>query len=304
MYLPGKGVKIMGIQRLPVFLSAAENLNFTKAAEEQCISQTAVSQQIKLLEQELGYALFVRGKRGVSLTPAGEVFYRQCKQLMIRYNDAAAQGKKIALGNSTDLRIGYAGAYELWTIVSQIRKYHRLHPEAEIEFQLGSNRSLLNDLAEGQLDMAVLSGFGVELGKGFDSRVTLSDPCMAMISAAHPPAAKQTIHPRDLKGMPIVLNRAQDSQPSAGLIAGMYANMGLRENKRMYADDFYSIALIINAGIAFSIMPASVACWGIEGVVFRPVQGFQAKARTLLVYPRGSQDTGIQSFVSLVKPKR
>ena len=59
--------------------------------------------------------------------------------------------------------------------------------------------------------------------------------------------------------MPIVLNRAQDSQPSAGLIAGMYANMGLRENKRMYADDFYSIALIINTGIAFSIMPASVA---------------------------------------------
>ena len=59
----------MSIQRLPVFLSAAEHLNFPRAAEEQCISQTAVSQQIKLLEQELGYALFVRGKRGVRLTP-------------------------------------------------------------------------------------------------------------------------------------------------------------------------------------------------------------------------------------------
>ena len=279
-----RSVETVSIQRLPVFLSAAEHLNFTRAAEEQCISQTAVSQQIKLLEQELGYALFVRGKRGVSLTPAGEVFYRQCRQLMIRYNDAAAQGKKVALGNATDLRIGYAGAYELWTIVSQIRKYHRQHPEAEIEFQLGSNQSLLSGLAEG--------------------RVTLSDPCMVMISASHPLAAKKEIHPRELKGMPIVLNRAQDSQPSAGLIAGMYANMGLRENKRMYADDFYSIALIINTGIAFSIMPASVACWGIDGVVFRPVRGFKAKARTLLVYPRGSQDTGIRSFVSLIKPKR
>ena len=287
-----RSVGTVSIQRLPVFLSAAEHLNFTRAAEEQCISQTAVSQQIKLLEQELGYALFVRGKRGVSLTPAGEVFYRQCRQLMIRYNGAAAQGKKVALGNATDLRIGYAGAYELWTIVSQIRKYHRQHPEAEIEFQLGSNQSLLSGLAEGQLDMAVLSGFGVELGKELDSRVTLSDPCMVMISASHPLAAKKEIHPRELKGMPIVLNRAQDSQPSAGLIAGMYA------------DDFYSIALIINTGIAFSIMPASVACWGIDGVVFRPVQGFKAKARTLLVYLRGSQDTGIRSFVSLIKPKR
>ena len=294
----------MGIQRLPVFISAAENLNFTRAAEEQCISQTAVSQQIKLLERELGYELFVRGKRGVSLTPAGEVFYKQCKQLMIRYNDAAAQGRKVALGNTTDLRIGYAGAYELWTIVSQIRRYRRLHPEAELEFTLGSNRSLLSDLAAGRLDMAVLSGFGIELGRGLDSRVTLADPCVVMISSAHPLAAKRVINPRDLKGMPIVLNRAQDTQPSAGQIAGMYANMGLSENKRMYADDFYSIALIINTGIAFSIMPASLERWGIEGVAFRPIQGFRATARTLLVYPRGSQDAGIQSFVSLVKPRK
>ena len=161
-----RSVETVSIQRLPVFLSAAEHLNFTRAAEEQCISQTAVSQQIKLLEQELGYALFVRGKRGVSLTPAGEVFYRQCRQLLIRYNDAAAQGKKIALGSATDLRIGYAGAYELWTIVAQIRKYHRLYPEAAFSFQLGSNRSLLTALAEGRLDMAVLSGFGVVLDFG------------------------------------------------------------------------------------------------------------------------------------------
>lgn len=210
----------MSIQRLPVFLSAAEHLNFTRAAEEQCISQTAVSQQIKLLEQELGYALFVRGKRGVRLTPAGEVFYRQCRQLLIRYNDAAAQGKKVALGTAADLRIGYAGAYELWTIVAQIRKYHRLYPEASFSFQLGSNRSLLAALSEGRLDMAVLSGFGVVLDAELTSRVTRADPCMVMISAEHPLAAKAEIHPRELKGVPIVLNRAQDSQPSAAQIAG------------------------------------------------------------------------------------
>ena len=92
--------------RLRVFLAVARHLSFTRAGEELSITTGAVSQQIKLLEQELGYALFVRGKRGVSLTPAGEVFYRQCRQLMIRYNGAAAQGKKVALGNATDLRIG------------------------------------------------------------------------------------------------------------------------------------------------------------------------------------------------------
>ena len=71
-----------------------------------------------------------------------------------------------------------------------------------------------------------------------------------------------------------------------------------------WKDAVFGLVIIINTGIAFSIMPASVACWGIDGVVFRPMQGFRAKARTLLVYPRGSQVTGIQSFVSLIKPKR
>lgn len=106
------------------------------------------------------------------------------------------------------------------------------------------------------------------------SCVTRADPCVVMISAEHPLAAKAEIHPCELKGMPIVLNRAQDSQPSAAQIAGMYASMGLGGNPRMYADDFYGIALIIHAGLAFSIMPASMADWGISGVVFRPLHGF------------------------------
>ena len=104
--------------------------------------------------------------------------------------------------------------------------------------------------------MAVLSGFGVVLDAELASCVTRADPCVVMISAEHPLAAKAEIHPRELKGMPIVLNRAQDSQPSAAQIAGMYASMGLGGNPRMYADDFYGIALIIYAGLAFSIMPA------------------------------------------------
>ena len=95
----------MSIHRLPVFIAAARNLNFTKAAEELCISQTAISQQIKQLEQELGFELFVRSKRGVQLTPAGEAFYRRCEKISTQYNNAVALAEKIASGQETDLRI-------------------------------------------------------------------------------------------------------------------------------------------------------------------------------------------------------
>ena len=109
----------MSIQRLPVFLSAAEHLNFTKAAKEQCISQTAVSQQIKLLEEEIGFQLFVREKRGVSLTVAGESFYHQCRILMNQYHNAILKGQRISQDNFTALHIGYGSAYDLWAMRSE-----------------------------------------------------------------------------------------------------------------------------------------------------------------------------------------
>ena len=295
----------MNLRRLKYFVKIVDIGSLTQAAEVLHIAQPALSQQVATLEGEMDQQLLIRTKRGVTPTEAGKILYthartilRQCEQAQLAVNNV---GQTLRGQVSIGLAPGTAASAITMPLLQTVRNEL---PEVMVYLQESSGTALNDKLLAGQLDMAVLSGFGVELGKGLDSRVTLSDPCMVMISASHPLAAKKEIHPRELKGMPIVLNRAQDSQPSAGLIAGMYANMGLRENKRMYADDFYSIALIINTGIAFSIMPASVACWGIDGVVFRPVQGFKAKARTLLVYPRGSQDTGIQSFVSLIRPKR
>ena len=289
----------MSIHRLPVFIAAARNLNFTKAAEELCISQTAISQQIKQLEQELGFELFVRSKRGVQLTPAGEAFYRRCEKISTQYNNAIALAEKIASGQETDLRIGYVGAYELWSIADPVREYHKKFPQAEISFSLGSNSSVIKDLVLGKLDLAVLCSFGVDLSPGLVGKVTSTEPCMLMISAEHPLAKQKVIKARDLKGLPIVVNRAQDNRSSASQIAGMYFNMGLGNNKRIYADDFYSLSLIIRSGLGISIVTRSMASWGLNGVVLRRIHGFHAKARTVIVYYEGCQNPGVTAFLSL-----
>lgn len=289
----------MSIHRLPVFIAAARNLNFTKAAEELCISQTAISQQIKQLEQELGFELFIRSKRGVQLTPAGEAFYRHCEKISIQYNNAIALAEKIASGQETDLRIGYVGAYELWSIADQVREYHKKFPKAEISFSLGSNSSVIKDLVLGKLDLAVLCSFGVDLSPGLVGKVTSTEPCMLMISAEHPLAQQKIINARDLKGIPIVVNRAQDNQSSASQIAGMYFNMGVGNNKRIYADDFYSLTLIIRSGLGISIVPRSMTKWGLNGVVLRRIHGFHAKARTVIIYSDGCQTPGVTAFTSL-----
>ena len=137
----------MSIQRLPVFLSAAKHLNFTKAAEEHCISQTAVSQQIKQLEQELGFSLFVRANRGVTLTPAGKAFYRQCGQLMREYQSAVTMGQRIAEGEPNTLRLGYASEYELSAISWLLRRYRGRYPQRVIEFEDGASQTIIEQLS-------------------------------------------------------------------------------------------------------------------------------------------------------------
>jgi len=290
----------MSIQRLPIFLSAAEHLNFTKAAEAHHISQTAVSQQIKQLEIELGFQLFIRGKRGVTLTPAGMEYYRQCKKLMAQYQTAVTQGQKVAGGQGTSLTIGYAGAYELWNATRLVKQYCSAYPDPQIDFRFASNQVLLGDVSSGRVDVAVLCEFGVELSDWLAAAELSDDPCVLMIAKTHPLAQKEVIDRKDLANLPIVLNRAQDSQTTASQILQMYSHLGMSGNKRYYIDDFYSLAMLVSSGLAVSVVPDSMQQMGINGLAFVPIRGFHSTARTMLVYPKHSQSPAVKHLLSLL----
>lgn len=290
----------MSIQRLPIFLSAAEHLNFTKAAEEHCISQTAVSQQIKLLEAELGFQLFLRGKRGVTLTPAGREYYRRCKKLMIQYQTAVTQGQKVAGGLDNAVTIGYAGAYELWNATQLVKQYCAAFPDPQIDFRFASNEVLLGEVSSGKCDVAVICEFGVELSDWLTSEILSDDKCVLMIGANHPLAKQEVVDPKDLQELPIVLNRAQDSGTTANQILQMYSHLGMSGNKRYYIDDFYSLAMLVSAGLAVSVVPESMEQMGIAGLSFVPIRGFRGRARTMIVYARHTDNPAVRHLLSLL----
>lgn len=278
----------MSIQRLPVFLSAAKHLNFTKAAEEHCVSQTAVSQQIKQLEQELGFELFVRANRGVALTPAGETFYRQCSQILREYQTAVTQSQRVAEGEPDTLRIGYASAYELWVGTKLLQKYCQAYPNRMIEFEDGTNQTIIEQMGEGKLDVAVISWVGGQIPRWMDSEILLEEPCALMISSKHPLAAKKEIDRRDLRDIPLVMNKGPNHRLSENSINSMYVHLGLEDNKRLYADEFYSMSLIVSLGMAVSVMPEGLKHMGMAGLSFVPIKGFTTPACTRIIYPKNA----------------
>ena len=99
------------LKQLNYFQSVVRLGSFSAAAEENFISQSAISQQVQSLERELGFALLVRKNRSFSLTPAGEYFYRKSLLLTAACDRMCAEAAKIAKGEAANLKIGYLRTY-------------------------------------------------------------------------------------------------------------------------------------------------------------------------------------------------
>jgi DNA-binding transcriptional LysR family regulator len=80
----------MDIRQLRYFITVAEYLNFTKAANQLYVAQSAISHQIADLEQQLGLKLFIRNKRSVQLTPAGAVFLKEAIEIVEKMQGSSA----------------------------------------------------------------------------------------------------------------------------------------------------------------------------------------------------------------------
>jgi LysR family transcriptional regulator, glycine cleavage system transcriptional activator len=142
--------RLPSLDLLRGFEAAARHLSFTRAAEEQFITQSAVSRQIKTLEVHLGVPLFTRMNRALLLTEAGKTLYRTAA-LMLKLVDSAVnklQNEPASRMLTVTTTVSFAS---LW-LVPRLAAFRKLHPE--IDVRIAANDALLH-LERGQIDLAV-----------------------------------------------------------------------------------------------------------------------------------------------------
>lgn len=144
----------MLMQQIKYFTAVVNCKSFTEAAEQCYITQSAISQQIKALEKELGAQLIKRGNRKFSLTPAGEFFYRNCLLLVEEFNRLKNETKQICRLNANALRIGalssYGGAELLDAASALLAKY----PELSLNLVSGTHDELYEMICRDEIDLA------------------------------------------------------------------------------------------------------------------------------------------------------
>ena len=142
-------------KQLKYFQSVVRLNSFSAAAEENYISQSAISQQIQALERELGFKLLERRNRTFTLTPAGEYFYQKSLMLTADYERMRNEAAKIAKGNLASLNIGYLRCYTGAEFHRALELFSEKHPDVEVSVLYGNHEELYGLLRNENADIVL-----------------------------------------------------------------------------------------------------------------------------------------------------
>ncbi len=229
------------LNALRAFEAAARHQNFTRAALELCVSQAALSHQIRGLEDRLGIRLFHRLPRGVALTDEGAALYPVLNESFERISASIA---RYTGGPAREvLTLGVVGTFATGWLLPRLAAFESAHPDIELRLQTHNNRI---DLAGEGLDLAIRFGDGDWQGQA----------CTAILDAPFAPLcapalARRLKQPRDLGTLPLLRSYRSDEWPRWLQAAGV---SGVEARGPVF-DSSLTVAMAAAGGAGVALLP-------------------------------------------------
>lgn len=182
------------IRRIKYFQAVVRNHSFSEAAEECHISQSAISQQIKALEHELGFHLLERKNRNFSLTNAGEYFYKKSLVLTADYENLCREAARLSADDEAVLSIGYLRCYSGQEFHLALEEFSAEYPDVQLKIEYGNHEELYSLLRTGGVDL-VLNDQRRAFSDEYVNLILTAGNEYIEISARNPIAALQSVTP-------------------------------------------------------------------------------------------------------------
>ncbi|WP_027941390.1 LysR family transcriptional regulator [Amycolatopsis taiwanensis] len=261
----------MELRHLAAFVAVAEELHFGRAAVRLHMAQSPLSRQVRLLERDLGVALFERNTRIVRLTPEGEAFLEPARKTLAEADRARRAALAASKGEVGRVSVGFAGAAGSDALPTLTRAVTSSLPGIELLLR-GQTYSgtALDNVAEGVLDLGFVA---MPAREGVSARVVRRERLLVALPDTHPLAAREIVALPDLAGEPFV--SFPSGSGSAVREAGMQAcfKAGVSPRIVQEAPDAYTMMTLIGAELGVAIMVESSRRIHTDHVVFRPIAG-------------------------------
>lgn len=231
----------MLLKQMKYFITIVDCHSFTEAAEQCFISQSAISQQIKSLEKELGIRLFERNKRQFSLTPAGEYFYRHGKVILDEIEDFKEETIRRGEDQELNLTIGYPKNFSTSEFHQAIVEFNRIYPEVNISVVSGTHEELFELLVQHHIDVKI-SEQRRTFNEDYYNYELKHSECFVEISSMNPLSKKEILTTDDLKNMSCILVVSKDKEDSEREFYEKSLNLSRRF---LYADSLEQACLMV-----------------------------------------------------------
>jgi len=242
----------MDVRQLEYFVQIATLGGFNRASARLYIAQSALSRQIKLLEDELGVALFIRNKRGVELTVAGQLLLDRSTVLLHHFkqvrDDVIAQGG-VPRG---ELLVGLPPSLQSVVAVPLLKEMSERYPLVFMKTWVATSAELKQMVLSGAVDFAVLGSFHKE--PTLQTELLFRDDMLLVGPAADMPKAK-SISAAELAGYPLILS----STPHGlrGLVEDAAAHAGVALNVVMEVNYLPTLIDLAANGVGHTLLSSS-----------------------------------------------
>ncbi|MBQ9930893.1 MAG: LysR family transcriptional regulator [Firmicutes bacterium] len=242
----------ISLQDIQIFLAAAEHENFTRAAQSLYLSQSFLSKRIMALEKATGLYLFVRDKRGVTLTDAGRLLQEKLKNINEDVFRAFQQARDLQAGVEQSLRIGMIRLGDYF-FLDTIMKFRNRNPQIALRAEQFMFKELRDKFVDGDLDLIFTTTYEIDyLPKThYNSLILQEAPLVAVMSRENPLAGKKSIQVSDLENQLLLMVHAQDSPGFVKMLDDLFGQHGFVPRVSYYAQDGSSqlLNVLMNEGV-------------------------------------------------------
>ncbi len=291
----------MNLNQLRYFVAVAEQRSFTKAANQYYLSQTAISQQIRALEDAIGVRLLDRDSRPVTLTPAGSVFFQEAKAILSRMDTALSRARDASTGLVGTLRVGYTKGYERSDLSNTLRAFHLEYPNVLITCHRCDTDVLAAGLLNGEYDIIFTWDSTNIRTEAVEARVVERAPLVVALYGSHPFASRAALRRTELKNEPILYMSPSATGDSYGdsFFLSLYRQAGYQPNILLRSNDVESILMMVAAEEGISILPAYCTdkLTNADNLVFVPLTGAQEAEEILAVWRTADDSPPLRHFL-------
>jgi len=289
------------ILQLRSFLVVIEEGSLHRAATRLNLSQSALSRQMQALENELGGKLLERSSTGVRPTVGGHALAAKVGAMLGSYDSAMLEVRRLARGQSEEIRIGYLGSAFEEYLEPALKKLRKVHPRTKVKLLDLFPGEQITALRKGEIDIGLTLETGALLGRDFYTRKLAVDKSVAFLPRRHPLASRKQLRLSELKNETFLMGPDEHVPGARRQLIRICRRCGKFKPRLINvtaAEDVSSVLALVAKEDAVTLGPAFLRRCKAPDAVVVPVADTGATWNLFLVWQRGQITEALRTLLN------